>query len=278
MNIVICIKQVPSTETKIRINTTTGFVDTSEVEWVINPYDEYAIETALRLREQLKTGSVTAISLGPERVKTALRTALAMGVDAAVHVWDELLAGIDPLSLGRVLAAAVKRQPFDIVLCGKQAIDDDFAAVPPAIAHYLSIPHVSVVPEVAISGSSSTDQPVELTAHREVEGATEIVRLNTPCLITVQKGSYEPRYPTLKLMMASKKKEIPRLGAAELGLDTGDAFEPADLSRKPLLTRRLVYLGDRLPPGRKPGQVLTGEPAELARELVHRLREEARVI
>ncbi|MEO0073756.1 MAG: electron transfer flavoprotein subunit beta/FixA family protein, partial [candidate division WOR-3 bacterium] len=251
-----------STETKIRINTKTGFVDTSEVEWVINPYDEYAIETALRLREQIKAGSVTAVSLGPERTKTALRTALAMGVDDAVHVWDEAFGGIDSLSTGRVLATALKRLSFDVVFCGKQAIDDDFAAVPPAIAHFLGIPHVSVVPEVALNQGEAA----ELTAHREVEGATEVVRVKTPCLITIQKGKYEPRYPTLKLMMAAKKKEIPRLGAAELGID------PATL------TRRIVYLGDRLPPGRKPGQVLTGEPAELARELVHRLREEARVI
>lgn len=274
MNIIACIKQVPSTETKVRISTTTGLVDTSEVEWVINPYDEYAIETALRLREQLKTGSVTVISLGPERTKTALRTALAMGVDAAVHIWDEAFAGIDPLSLGRVLAAAIRRQPFDIVLCGKQAIDDDFAAVPPAIAHFLGIPHVSVVPELTLSEG----QPVELTAHREIEGATEIVHLKTPCLITIQKGKYEPRYPTLKLMMASKKKEIPKLGAAELGLVLSDSSDSSKPAGKTVLTRKLVYLGDRLPPGRKPGQVITGEPAELARELVRRLREEARVI
>jgi len=260
VNVVVCIKQVPSTETKVRVSTERGFVDTAEVEWVINPYDEYAIETALRIREKLAAGSVTAVSLGPERVKAALRTALAMGVDAAVQVWDPAFAGQDALSTGRAMAAAVKRQPADLVLCGKQAVDDDMAAVPPAIAHFLGIPHVSVVAEVEVAAGG------RITAHREVEGATEVVQLATPCLLSIQKGKYEPRYPTLKLMMAAKKKDVPVLSRAALGLE---AAEP---------TRRLVYVGDRLPPGRKPGQRLEGEPGATVPELVRRLHEEAKVI
>lgn len=261
MNVVVCLKQVPSTETKIRISSERGFVDTSDVEWVINPYDEYAIEQALRIRELLGAGTVTAVSLGPERTKVALRTALAMGADAAVHVWDQACEGIDHLSVARLLAAAVKRQPFDLVLCGKQAIDDDMAAVPAAVAHHLGVPHVATVPELIVTAGSD-----EIIAHREVEGATEVVRLRTPCLVSIQKGKFEPRYPTLKLMMAAKKKEIPLLATAELGID------PATL------TRRLVNLGDRLPPGRKPGRVLEGEPAQAVPELVRLLRDEAKVI
>lgn len=259
MNIVVCIKQVPSSETKIRVSSETGRVDTSEVEWVVNPYDEYALETALRLREAQGSGAITALTLGPERSRAVLRTALAMGCDSAVHVQDEAFEGADALSVGRALAAAVKRDSFDLVLCGKQAIDDDQALVPQALAHFLGIPHVAVVPEVEPTDGG-------LIAHREVEGATELVKVGLPCLVTIQKGKFEPRYPTLKLMMAAKRKEIPVLGLADLGLDVA------------AVTRGVENLGDRLPPGRKPGVKLEGEPAELARELVTRLHEEAKVL
>ncbi len=261
MNITVCVKQVPSTETKIRVNTQTGFVDTTEIEWVVNPYDEYAMETALRLKEKAGAGTITVVALGPERVKTALRTTLAMGADSAVQLTDPAFDGIDALAVGRLLAAAVKRQPFDLVLCGKQAVDDDLAAVPPVIAHFLGIPHVSVVPELSADLAART-----IVARREIEGATEVVNAPVPCLVTIQKGAYEPRYPTLKGMMAAKKKEIPVLGAADLGVDPST------------LTRRLVYLEDRLPPGRKPGRVLEGVPEEVVPELVRLLHDEAKVL
>ena len=266
MNITVAIKQVPSTETKTRIDTKTGYVDTSEVEWVINPYDEYAIELALLTREK-HGGTVTAVTLGPERARQALKTALSMGLDEAVHVMDPSLeeglplSPLDYLSRGRVLAAAIARGKPDLVLCGKQAVDDDAAMVPQAIARFLDVPHVAIVPEFEVAAGGG-----EVTAYREVEGATEVFRAKLPCLLTIQKGKHEPRYPTLKLMMAAKRKEIPVLSLADLGI------EPATLSRGQQL------LGDRLPPGRKPGRVLQGEPAELAPELVRLLRAEAKVI
>ncbi len=262
MNIICCIKQVPSTETKIRINSATGLVDTSEVEWVINPYDEYALEMALRIKEALGTGKITAISLGPERTKMALRTSLAMGVDEAVQVWDNAFEGLDGLSLGRVLAAAIKKLEFNLVLCGKQAIDDDMALVPQAIAHFLGIGHCAVVPEVELTRLGDN----EIICSREVEGATEVVYAQLPCLITVQKGKFQPRYPTLKLMMAAKRKEIPVWDMAVVGID------PAQL------TKMVVCLGHKLPPQRKPGRVLEGELTQVVPELVRLLREEAKVI
>ncbi len=261
MNITVCIKQVPSTETKIRVNTSTGFVDTTEIEWVVNPYDEYAIETALRLKEKAGPGAVTVIALGPERVKTALRTALAMGADNALQLTAPEFEGIDALAVGRLLARAAQRQPFDLVICGKQAVDDDLAAVPPAVAHFLAIPHVSVVAEMTADLGT-----LSVVARREIEGATEVVNAPLPCLVTMQKGAYEPRYPTLKGMMAAKKKEIPILGAAELGVDSS------------VLTRRVEHIEDRLPPGRKPGRVLEGAPEEVVPELVRLLHEEAKVL
>jgi electron transfer flavoprotein beta subunit len=140
-------------------------------------------------------------------------------------------------------------------------VDDDQAAVPPAIAHFLGIPHVSVVAELTADFAAGT-----VVARREIEGATEVVHARVPCLVTVQKGAHEPRYPTLRGMMASKKKEIPVLGATELGID------PAALAR------HLKYIEDRLPPGRKPGRVLEGEPGQVVPELVRLLREEAKVL
>lgn len=262
MKFAVCLKQVPSTETKIHINTGTGRVDLSEVEWVINPYDEYAIETALRLKEKLGDATVTAVSFGPERTRTALKTALAMGVDEAVQVLGDNADELDFLARGRVLAAVLKaRGSFDIVFCGKQAVDDDLAAVPQAVARYLDRPHVAVVPQVELEPGAT-----EATCHREVEGATEVVKVSLPCLVTIQKGGYEPRYPTLKGMMAAKRKEIPVLAPAELGLDT------AALGTGP------AVVGDALPQGRKPGRRLEGEPAEVVPELVRLLTEEARVL
>lgn len=259
MNIVLCVKQVPSTETRIRVSTQTGFVDTSDAEWVVNPYDEYALETALRLKEQLGDVTISAVALGPDRVKSALKTVLATGADNALHLWDPAYEGLDALSVGRVLAAAIARGQYDLVLCGKQAIDDDMAAVPQAVAHFLGIAHVAVVAEVHIEGR-------RVVAHREVEGATEVVETALPCLLSIQKGRYEPRLPTLKGMMAAKKKEIPTLNLTELALD------PARL------TRGLVPVGDRLPPARKPGRVIVAEPAAAVDELVRALHEEVRVI
>ncbi len=259
MRIVVAIKQVPSSETKVRISTQTGRVDTSEVEWVINPYDEYALETALRIREQQGAGTVTAVTFGPERARTALKTALSMGLDAALHVDDAGVACADPLAVGRVLAAAVKQAGFDLALCGKQAIDDDLAFVPQALAHFLDVPHVAVVPELSVEGGA-------VVCHREIEGATEVVRAPLPCLVTIQKGKLEPRYPTLKLMMAAKRKDIPVLKVPDLGID------PATLACT------VESTGDRLPPGRKPGRKLDGEPQQAVTELVRLLHEEAKVL
>ena len=257
MKIAVCLKQVPSTETKMRINTQSDRVDLSEVEWVINPYDEYAIETALRLREAHPGTRVTAVTYGPERARTALKTALAMGCDEAAHILDESGADAGWLDRGRALAAALTGQgPFDFVLCGKQAVDDDLAAVPQALARFLDFPHVAVVPAVEVDTEGR-----QVTCRREVEGATEIVKVPLPCLVSIQKGGYEPRYPTLKGMMAAKRKEIPTLS-------------PGDSGRAP--TPEVI--AETLPPGRKPGRRLEGEPAETAGELVRLLTEDAKVL
>ena len=283
MNIAVCLKQVPSTETRITVNPRTNRVDLKNVEWVISPYDEYALEEALRIREKL-TGSVTAFSFGSERVKNALKTALATGVDNVVWISDEGLAEIDPFVTARILAATLKLgvhpqiaqitpigseresvksvESVDLLLCGTKAVDDDMGYVGIALAAFLDLPHVSSVTKLEIA-----DDRKSARVHREIEGATEIINTSLPAVFMAQKGLNEPRYPTLRGMMLAGKKEIPVLKLADLGLN------PEDL--KP----RTQVLAATLPPERKAGRIIEAStPQEAVRELVRALREEAKVI
>jgi electron transfer flavoprotein beta subunit len=281
MNIAVCLKQVPSTETRITVNPRTNRVDLKNVEWVISPYDEYALEEALRIREKL-TGTVTAFSFGPERVKNALKTALATGVDSARWVSDEGLAETDPFLTARILAAALRAgrgqgtgigdqtpdprlqapDTFDLILCGNKAVDDDMGYVGIALAAFLDLPHVSSVTKLEIA-----DDRKSARVHREIEGATEIINTSLPAVFMAQKGLNEPRYPTLRGMMLAGKKEIPKLKLADLGLS------PEDL--KP----RTQVLAATLPPERKAGRIIEAPtPQEAVHELVRALREEAKVI
>lgn len=266
MNLAVCIKQVPSTETRITVSPQTDLVDLKNVEWVISPYDEYALEEALRIREKL-AGTVTAFSFGPERVKNALKTALATGADNAVWISDEGLPAKDPFVTARVLAAALEKgghstTAFDLILCGTKAVDDDMGYVGIAIAEFLDLPHVSSVTRLEISEDRHSAK-----VHREIEGATEIIETPLPAVIMAQKGLNEPRYSTLRGMMLAGKKPIPELRLADLGL------EPETL--KPL-TRVLKAI---LPTERKAGRIIEApSQQEAVHELVRALREEAKVI
>jgi len=266
MNIAVCIKQVPSTETRITVSPQTNFVDLKDVEWVISPYDEYALEEALRIREKF-TGTVTAFSFGPERVKSALKTALATGADNAVWISDQGLAANDPFVTARILAAALKQggpsaTPFDLTLCGTKAIDDDMGYVGIAVAEFLDLPHVSSVTRFELS-----EDRQRAKVHREIEGATEIIETSLPAVIMAQKGLNEPRYSTLRGMMLAGRKPIPELKLADLGLNP-ETLKP--------LTR---VLRATLPPERKAGRIIEApSPQEAVHELVRALREEAKVI
>jgi electron transfer flavoprotein beta subunit len=285
MNIAVCIKQVPSTEARITVSPQTNLVDLKNVEWVISPYDEYALEEALRIREKF-SGTVTAFSFGPERVRNALKTALATGADNAVWISDEGLAAKDPFVTARVLAAALKKgfrgsgdqgsrgpgspeppnpgspEPFRLILCGTKAVDDDMGYVGIAVAEFLDLPHVSSVTRLEISEDCKCAR-----VHREIEGATEIIETLLPAVIMAQKGLNEPRYSTLRGMMLAGKKPIPELKLADLGLNP-ETLKP--------LTR---VLKATLPPERKPGRIIEApSQQEAVHELVRALREEAKVI
>ncbi len=261
MNIVVLIKQVPDTASNIQSRVSGGQVDLEGVTWVTNPYDEYAVEEALRLEEQ-HGGSVTLIGLGPERVDSALKEMLALGADEAIHVWDAAFEGLGAQGRARVLAAALAKlpEPADLIWAGWKGVDEDQGLVPIYLAQELGLPHLSFVVDLEV-----TDGRLQVT--REVEGGKEKMSAPMPAVLTAQKGLNEVRYASLKGIMAVKRKQIPRWDAAQLELD------PADLPAAGIET-----LSVERPPERAAGQRIEGSPAEAAAELVRLLNEEAKVI
>jgi len=257
-------KQVPDTETKIQINPEGTGIVTDGIKYVMNPYDEFAVEEALRIKEKLG-GTVTIVSMGPQRATEAIRTGLAMGADKGVHLNDPAFEGADSYATAKALAAAIKNLSFDIILGGKQAVDEDNAQVYAALAEMLDIPHVSVVTKLEIG-----DDGKSATAEREVEGgAKEVIQTTLPVLIAAQKGLNEPRYASLPGIMKAKKKPIDAVDVAASGLSADDAGEKGS---------KLKAVKFSLPPEREAGKVLEGEPEEVSAQVVKLLREEAKVI
>ncbi len=247
---VVCIKQVADTETRVRVAADGRNLDPTGVTWVANPYDEIALEQALRIREQQGSGEVVAVSVGGPGVQTTLRNALAMGADRAIHLKTERIAP-DPLSVACALAEELRGAGAELVWFGKQAVDDDQAQVGPMVAERLDLPCVTMVASFTLEGG-------RVTAEREVEGGREVVEVALPAVLTAEKGLAEPRYASLKGIMAAKRKPIEEK-PARLG-------EPA-----------LEVVALELPPPRGAGKVV-GQGVEAVSELVRLLREEARAI
>jgi len=250
MKIAVCIKRVPDTTTKVRIGPDGRGIDPAGVEWVISPYDEIALEAALQAKEAGKAEKVVALCLGPKEATKEVRTALAMGADEGVLLVDGG-GERDAANVAAALAEEVKALGADLVLLGWKAIDTDRAAVPHHLAALLDRPCVSFVTKMAIEGA-------KLVLHREVEGATEVVEAALPCVVTAQKGLAEPRYASLKGIMAAKKKPL--------------AEKPAPPAAASVRTARL-----ELPPPRPPGKIV-GKGVEAVPELVRLLRDEAKLI
>jgi len=259
MKVLVLIKQVPDTATQVKVGADPRGVDTTGITWIVSPYDEFAVEEALRIKEKRGQGEVVAVTLGPDRAKEALRSCLAMGADRAVHVNDPALEGADALTAARALAAVVKLEEPKLVLTGRQAIDDDMGAVGAQVAEILGWPCLSWVMEEAIAEDGQ-----RVRAGRQVEGGLELFDAPLPCVLTAQKGLNEPRYPTLKGIMGAKKKEVKNLTAADLGVGQ--------------IGRELEIVALDPPPPRPPGRVLTGDPKDMARELVRALREDVKII
>jgi electron transfer flavoprotein beta subunit len=259
MKILVAVKQVPDTATQVKIGSDSRAIDTTGITWIVSPYDEFAMEEALRIKEKRGQGEVVAVTLGPDRAKEALRSCLAMGCDRAIHVNDPVWAGADTLVTARALAAVVKQEAPELVLCGRQAIDDDMGAVPAQLAEVLGWPSAYWIMEETIDADAKS-----VRAARQVEGGLEVFDVPLPAVLSAQKGLNEPRYPTLKGIMGAKKKEIKDVKAADLGLEAGAA--------------ELTMVGLEPLPPRPPGRVIQGELPAAVKELVRALREEAKVI
>ena len=259
MRILVAIKQVPDTATQVKIAADAKSIETAGITWIVSPYDEFALEEALRIKEKRGQGEVVAVTLGPDRAKEALRSCLAMGADRAIHVNDPTFADTDTLTTARALAAVVKQEEPALVLVGRQAIDDDMGAVGAQLAEVLGWPCAYWIMEETIDADGKT-----VKAARQVEGGLEVFDVPLPAVLAAQKGLNEPRYPTLKGIMGAKKKEIKDLKASDLGL----AAE----------VPQLAIVGFEALPPRPPGRIIDGDVQTAVKELVRSLREDAKAI
>jgi electron transfer flavoprotein beta subunit len=256
----VFVKRVPDTESKIKINHETNSIIEEGLNFVLSPYDEYAVEEALQIKES-KGGQVTVFSVGPDEAQTILKKCLAMGADEAVLVKDDLGETFDALRTAKIIAQLLKSKhtEFDLLLFGKQSVGADSAQVPSMVAAMLNLPQVNVVTKLELEGNSGS-------ALREIEGAREKVTFTLPAVISAQKGLNEPRYETLKGIMAAKRKEIPVVTLEELGL------QPDELKAQLELTKM------ESPPVRESGKIIEDEPGEAAKKLAEFLRQDAKVI
>lgn len=255
MKILVLLKQTFDTEESIVLKN--GKISEDGVKFVINPYDEYAVEEAVSIKEK-HGAEVTVVTIGPPRAESALRTALAVGADKAIIVNDESVFG-DEYVIAKVLAAVAKRDSYDLILGGYMAVDDGAAQVGPRLAEELGIVHISTITQLEVEGG-------KVKVEKDVEGDVEIIEAAMPVLLTAQQGLNEPRYPALPGIMKAKKKPIERLTAADLGLN------PEEIRSK------TEVLEQYLPPQKEAGKILQGELPEQVSALVEALRFEAKVV
>ena len=259
MNSVVCIAQVPDTESRIKIAADARKIDEAGLKFIVSPYDEYALEEAIRLKEK-SGGDVTVIAFGPDRAQQALRESLARGATKGLHVKGET-SDSDSLGIAKVLAAAIKSVPHDLVFFGKQGVGTDNSLVGPMVAELLGYPQVNVVTHMEVGDG-------KVTAHREIEGAEEIIEASLPAVIMAQKGMNEPRYASLKGIMAAKKITIEARSVSDLGLSDNDVFN-----------QRVTVVSLELPPEKSGGRKIDGaDPAVAAKEILKYIREEAKAL
>jgi electron transfer flavoprotein beta subunit len=260
MKIAVCIKQVPTREWQPRLNDDKTWIREQDVSYEMNEPDAYALEEALRLREK-HGGEVVVCSAGPARVQQVIREALARGADRALHVEDAALGSADGFVTADALAAAMAEERFDLVLTGLQSDDQGHAQVGVVLAERLGIPHSTIIMDVQVAPPAGPGAPGGIRVKRELEGGWfQWIEMPLPALLTIQSGINQLRYATLKGIMAAKKKEIRKVAM------------PAGLQA----SQQIAALA--LPTRSKQTQMISGSPAEAARELVRRLRDEARVL
>lgn len=260
MEIVVLLKQVPATEALVKIADDGVSIKTDDIKFVMNPYDEIAVEEALRIREA-QGGKVTIISVGTDKTVEAIRTALAMGADEGILINDPAAKGCDALGIARILAAVLKDIPYDLIIAGQRAVDDDNYQVGAAVAEFMGIPGISMVIKEEIADG-------KIKCHRSIDGGTAVLEATLPALFTTQRGLNEPRYASLPGIMKAKKKPLDTKTLADIGLDSGKVGESVT-----------VIKAMQFPPERKGGIIIEGETVQdKAVELVRLLHEEAKVI
>ncbi len=256
MNIIACVKQVPDSEALIKVKPDGSGIEEAGIKWVMNTYDEFGVEEALKTREK-HGGDVTVVSIGPARAMETIRTALAMGAEKGIHIDDPQLEGADAYTTASALAAAIKEIPYDIIFCGQRAIDNDSGQVGSILAELLDIPQLTIITKLDVEDG-------KVTGIKPIEGAQLVIESPLPCLVTAQKGLNEPRYASLPGIMKAKKKPVDIKDVAALGITV-------DIKAK--------VAGMTPPPERPPGKIIEGDdPAVKAAELVRLLREEAKII
>lgn len=253
MKILVLLKQTIGTEEKIVIDN--GKVIEDDVEFIINPYDEYAIEEAVKLKETMGA-EVTVITVGPPRVESSLRTALAMGADKGIVI-DIEKELTDEYNTAKVIAAAIKKYEYDLILGGNMAVDSGSGQVAIRVAEELGIPHLSSITKLSIEDRKAIIE-------RDVEGDIEVIEANLPFLATAQQGLNEPRYPSLSGILKAKKKSFEHLTITDLNMTGED------------MNTRTSVLNQYSSPEKPPGKILTGDISQQVSDLVHLLRNESK--
>jgi len=256
MKIMVCLKQVPHQDARLDIRPDGTWIQEDNLKFEINTYDTYALEEALQAKDAGEC-EVVAVSIGPDRVTQALRTALGMGADRAIHVKDDETEGSDALGVAKILAAVAKEENPDLIYTGFMADDGNFAAVPPMLAELLGIPHTTAALKVNRENGS-------LKVDREIEGgAHEVVELQSPCLIAVQTGLNQVRYASLKGIMAAKKKPLDVKTIADLGLSGQVGAANAKISVEKI----------SMPQKGSTAEMVTGSAGDMASSLVSKIKE-----
>jgi len=265
VKILVCVKQVPNPEATLSVNEAGTWVEEKGIGFDLNEYDRYALEEALSIKDA-QGAEVVALTVGPDRASTALKTCLAMGADRGYHLKDEAFQGGDPAATARAIGAVVdKEEGFDLIFTGLLADDDNFSMTGVLLAGRLDVPHAS-----AVMAAELMDGGKQIRVERELEGDRRlVVDLPLPAVLTVQTGINEPRYASLRGIMAAKKKEIATPSPADLGLEAGETGEAGS---------RLKLVSLSVPPKGEGGEILEGSPEEVARELVRRIREATGVV
>lgn len=261
MKILVFLKKTPDTESKIQFNSANTAVETGDVKFIINPYDEYAIEEAIQIKEKTPGTEVVIASFGDESVRELIIKGLAMGGDRGLLISNEGLANIDSLGIAKILAAAVKAEKADLVLVGKQAIDDDNMHVGPMLGEILNWAHVNVVNKLILDGTNAT-------VEREAEGGhVEVYKFALPAVLGANKSLNSPRYAALPGIMKAKKKPFDVKKPADLGVDAAQ------------LAPKVVIKSYKYPPQKQAGQIFKGEAVDaMVAKVVKLLREEAKVL